>query len=372
MKKHTHHKAYGDSTGKEPLIDLQSIRKWLNSFGNQGHSSEAVLNVLFTLGVILFVIYQVASLLHRMNKRVEKQLESRTKQRKVEVADKQTGDEMVFTDLHENVIRERMIPYRMPVINDDLTLRNSQIFYEEMKMRRSCRQFSSREVPLKVIQNLLKTAGQFFLGERVTVSMVFSGTSPSVGNLQPWTFCVVSSDSIKTMIRKILEADERDNYVSRKKGASWVVDVSQLQDTWRRPYITDAPYLLIVCHEVRALHYKSGKFPVQFQIFRDVKDKPERVFHYNQISTSIAVGILLAAIQNVGLSTVVTSPLNAGPDISRILRRPENESVGQILFDGANLLLLQILLLLPLGYASEDVLVPDLKRKPVEHITKLY
>ncbi|EGT56588.1 hypothetical protein CAEBREN_29426 [Caenorhabditis brenneri] len=299
MKKHTHHKAYGDSTGKEPLIDLQSIKKWLNSFGNQGHSSEAVLNVLFTLGVILFVIYQVASLLHRMNKRVEKQLESRTKLRK--------------------------IPYRMPVINDDITLRNSQIFYEEMKMRRSCRQFSSRDVPLKVIQNLLKTAG----------------TSPSVGNLQPWTFCVVSSDSIKTMIRKILEADERDNYVSRKKGASWVVDVSQLQDTWRRPYITDAPYLLIVCHE----------------IFRDVRDKTERVFHYNQISTSIAVGILLAAIQNVGLSTVVTSPLNAGPDISRILRRPENES---------------ILLLLPLGYASEDVLVPDLKRKPVEHITKLY
>ncbi|CCD62530.2 Iodotyrosine dehalogenase 1 homolog [Caenorhabditis elegans] len=325
MKKHTHHKAYGDSTGKEPLIDLQSIKLWLNSFGNQGHSSEAVLNVLFTLGVILFVIYQVASLLHRMNKRVEKQLESRTKQRKVEVADKHVGDEMVFTDLHENVIRERMIPYRMPVINDDITLRNSQIFYEEMKMRRSCRQFSSRDVPLKVIQNLLKTAG----------------TSPSVGNLQPWTFCVVSSDSIKTMIRKILEADERDNYVSRKKGASWVVDVSQLQDTWRRPYITDAPYLLIVCHE----------------IFRDVHSKTERVFHYNQISTSIAVGILLAAIQNVGLSTVVTSPLNAGPDISRILRRPENES---------------ILLLLPLGYASEDVLVPDLKRKPVEHITKLY
>uniref|UniRef100_A0A8R1EI77 Uncharacterized protein n=1 Tax=Caenorhabditis japonica TaxID=281687 RepID=A0A8R1EI77_CAEJA len=50
MKKHTHHKAYGDSTGKEPLIDLQNIRAWLSSFGNQGHSSEAVLNVLFTLG----------------------------------------------------------------------------------------------------------------------------------------------------------------------------------------------------------------------------------------------------------------------------------------------------------------------------------
>lgn len=150
MKKHTHHKAYGDSTGKEPLIDLQIIRQWFSSFGNQGHSSEAVLNVVFTVGVsipklekssdkndlkvFLFVIYQCVSLLHRINKRVEKQLENKTKQKRVrcsafpmnsecdtfirsslynwfqvDVSDRQVGDEMVFTDLHENVIRERMV-----------------------------------------------------------------------------------------------------------------------------------------------------------------------------------------------------------------------------------------------------------------------
>uniref|UniRef100_A0A8R1HUY2 Nitroreductase domain-containing protein n=1 Tax=Caenorhabditis japonica TaxID=281687 RepID=A0A8R1HUY2_CAEJA len=101
-----------------------------------------------------------------MNKRVEKQMESKTKHKRADVADKLVGDEMVFTDLHENVIRERMIPYRMPVINDDLTLRNSQIFYEEMKMRRSCRQFSTRDVPLKLIQNLLKTAGKLHFFQR--------------------------------------------------------------------------------------------------------------------------------------------------------------------------------------------------------------
>lgn len=42
-----------------------------------------------------------------------------------------------------------------------------------------------------------------------------------------------------------------------RKGASWVVDVSQLQDTWRRPYITDAPFLLVVCHEVGILNKRS-------------------------------------------------------------------------------------------------------------------
>ncbi|CAI5445793.1 unnamed protein product [Caenorhabditis angaria] len=327
MKKHTHHKAYGDSTGREPLIDLEIIREWLVSFGKEGHSSEAILNIVVGFGVVAFVVYQCGSLLYRINKREEKQLESKSRQinQKIDITDKICGDENVFSDLHEMVIREKMILYRTPHLAEETTVKNSQIFYEEMKMRRSCRQFSARDVPLKVVQNLLKTAG----------------TSPSVGNLQPWTFCVVVNENIKMMIRKMLEADERDNYVSRKKGAAWVVDVSQLQDTWKRPYITDAPYLLVVCHE----------------IFKNVNNTTERVFHYNQISTSIAVGILLAAIQSAGLSTVVTSPLNAGPDISRILRRPENESV---------------LLLLPLGYAAEDVTVPDLKRKPVEHITKLY
>ncbi|KJH48299.1 hypothetical protein DICVIV_05608 [Dictyocaulus viviparus] len=60
-------------------------------------------------------------------------------------------------------------------------------------------------------------------------------------------------------------------------------------------------------------------------IFKIVGDKHHRLLQYNQISTAIAVGMLLSAIQYVGLSTVVTSPLNVGSNISRILRRPSNE-----------------------------------------------
>lgn len=35
------------------------------------------------------------------------------------------------------------------------------------------------------------------------------------------------------------------------EGTEWVMGVSQLQETWKRPYLTDAPVLLVVCHEVR-------------------------------------------------------------------------------------------------------------------------
>ncbi|VDL75415.1 unnamed protein product [Nippostrongylus brasiliensis] len=119
-------------------------------------------------------------------------------------------------------------------------LRSSQFFYEQMKLRRSIRSFSSKTVPLKVVQNVIKTAG----------------CSPSVGNAQPWKFCVVVNEQRKADIRCLIEADARDNYVHRKgEGSEWVMGVSQLEETWKRPYLTDAPVLLVVCHEVTKHFY---------------------------------------------------------------------------------------------------------------------
>jgi len=69
------------------------------------------------------------------------------------------------------------------------------------------------------------------------------------------------------------------------------------------------------------------------------------------------VGLLLAAIQNAGLVTVTTTPLNSGVGIRELLRRPVNEKV---------------LLLLPVGYPDEEACVPDIKRKPVEEIMRIY
>ncbi|EPB76816.1 nitroreductase family protein [Ancylostoma ceylanicum] len=265
-------------------------------------SSEALLNVVVSILVIAFISHQVLSLFFVSSKKDDREIliTKDVKPRR----DRACGDDSSIADLHEHIFKEKEVLYHIPHMHEREMLRASQYFYEQMKMRRSC--------------------------------------SPSAGNAQPWKFCIVVDDNRKAEIRSLIEADEKDNHVQRKgEGSEWVMGISQLQQTWRRPYLTDAPLLLVVCHE----------------IFTSVEDKTVRLFHYNQISTAIAVGMLVSAIQYVGLSTVVTSPLNAGSRISRLLRRPDNECV---------------MLLLPLGYASADALVPDFKRKPIESFTNIY
>lgn len=76
------------------------------------------------------------------------------------------------------------------------------------------------------------------------------------------------------------------------------------------------------------------------------------------MSTTISVGLLLAAAQHVGLATVVTWPGNSSSTISKLLRRPDSE---------------EILFLLPVGYTpGEEVAFPDLHRKPIENIIRFY
>ncbi len=82
----------------------------------------------------------------------------------------------------------------------------------------------------------------------------------------------------------------------------------------------------------------------------------ENLQYYHEISAAISAGIFLAAVQNSGLVTLTSTPLNAGPQIRELLERPANEKV---------------MLLLPLGYPAEDATVPDLKRKSLEKIMVL-
>ncbi|TMS38188.1 hypothetical protein L596_004964 [Steinernema carpocapsae] len=130
------------------------------------------------------------------------------------------------------------------------------------------------------------------------------------------------------------------NY-SRRMGAKWVLDVSHLNVNWNKPYLTEAPFLIVVMK----------------QIFQETESGDKQPTYYNEISTCIAVGILLAAIQNCGLVTVTTTPLNSGTQIREVLQRPVNEKV---------------VLLLPVGYPAINACVPDLKRKALEDIIQLY
>ena len=62
-------------------------------------------------------------------------------------------------------------------------------FYEMMDKRRTTRHFSDRDVPRKLIERAIQTAG----------------TSPSGAHLQPWTFVAVSNPEIKMSIREAAE-----------------------------------------------------------------------------------------------------------------------------------------------------------------------
>ena len=66
-------------------------------------------------------------------------------------------------------------------------------FFEEFDQRRTVREFSDRPVPREVIENLICTAS----------------TAPSGANKQPWTYCVIESQAIKSAIRKAAEKEEQ-------------------------------------------------------------------------------------------------------------------------------------------------------------------
>ncbi|XP_019383163.1 PREDICTED: iodotyrosine deiodinase 1 [Gavialis gangeticus] len=204
--------------------------------------------------------------------------------------------------------------------SEDEMIKRSKEFYELLNKRRTVRFISDEPVPKEVIDNVIKTAG----------------TSPSGAHTEPWTFVVVHDPEIKHKVREIIEEEEEVNY-RKRMGDKWVHDLKRLRTNWIKEYLDTAPYLILIFKQV------YGRLP----------NGKKKTHYYNEISVSIACGILLAALQNVGLVTVTSTPLNCGPRLRALLQRPANE---------------KLLLLLPVGYPSKDATVPNLTRKPLDDI----
>ena len=215
------------------------------------------------------------------------------------------------------------IPYAIDRFPDEEMKRRAREFYEQMNKRRSVRFFSSDPVPLAVVQDIIRTAG----------------TSPSGAHSEPWTFVVVQDKKIKSQIREIIEQEEYLNY-DRRMGDRWVNDLKYVNTTYEKPYLDDAPYIILVFKQ----QYHIGEDGVRY------------AHYYYEISTAISIGILLMAIHNAGLVSVTTTPLNAGGALRELLERPSNEKV---------------MLVLPIGFPAKDATVPDVKRKPLEKIMVL-
>lgn len=201
-------------------------------------------------------------------------------------------------------------------------LLSSKAFYQKMKTRRSVRHFSDRQVPIEVIDTLLKTAG----------------TAPSGAHKQPWTFCVVSNAEIKKKIREAAEKEEYENYNGRMSD-EWLHDLAKFDTNWQKPFLEIAPYLIVV-----------------FKQSYGIEENQKAKHYYVNESVGIATGLLIAAAHDAGLVTLThtPSPLNF---LSTLLKRPINEKPY---------------LLIPIGYPLDEAKVPSLKRKQLDEIVVHY
>jgi len=201
---------------------------------------------------------------------------------------------------------------------EDMQLRAAD-FLEEMRRRRSVRQFTDRPVSMEVIRACLRTAG----------------SAPSGANLQPWHFVVVSDSEIKRQIRQAAEREEHEFYQHRAPKA-WLEALAPLGTDEHKPYLEKAPYLIAIFSQSYSVRHDGRK----------VKH------YYAKESVGIATGFLIAALHHAGLVCLTHTPSPMG-FLNAILNRPAHEKP---------------FLLLVVGYPAEDATVPRLRKKPLEEI----
>ena len=216
--------------------------------------------------------------------------------------------------------KQPFIPYTTTESSSEGLIKNSEKYFQEISKRRSIRDFSDKEVPKEVIENIIKTAG----------------SAPSGAHKQPWTFCVISNTKLKSEIRKLAEKEEYENYHGRMSD-SWKEDLEHLGTDHIKEFLEVAPYLIVVFKKVYDLDEEGGKL---------------QNYYVNE-SVGIAVGFLITAIHQAGLVTLTHTP-SPMKFLQTALRRPKNEKA---------------FLLLPVGYPFKDCKVPDLKRKNLDEIS---
>ncbi len=112
------------------------------------------------------------------------------------------------------------------------------------------------------------------------ILLPLAGTSPSGAHKEPWTFVVISNHATKKEIQHIIENEERINY-EKRMSQKWLNDLKPMNTNWQKEYLSLAPYLIVVFKQAYGLLDDGSKTP----------------HYYTDISVSIAVGILLAALQ---------------------------------------------------------------------------
>ncbi len=197
-------------------------------------------------------------------------------------------------------------------------LKRTDAFFEMLNRRRTVREYSDRDVSFELIEKAIATAG----------------TAPSGANMQPWMFVVVRDPEVKRKIRQAAEKEEYESYHGRMS-EKWLRRLAVLGTDEHKPFLEIAPYLIVV-----------------FRINSITEDGVTEPTYYSQESVGIAVGMLLAALHNMGLATLTHTP-SPMKFLQEILGRPKNEVP---------------FVLIPVGYPAENSMVPDITRKALGEI----
>ena len=211
------------------------------------------------------------------------------------------------------------IPLEFNRKDEESMLQESMEFYQLMSRRRSVREFSEQNVPQAVLENAIKAAG----------------TAPSGANMQPWHFVVVQDAAIKKRIREAAEIEERELYEHRASD-EWLQALSPLGTDENKPFLEIAPVLIAI-------------FLKKFTIDDSAKKHKN---YYTAESVGIATGILISALHKSGLGMLTHTP-SPMKFLGEILERPSYE---------------RPYLLLVCGYPADDVMVPNIKRRPLDEI----
>ncbi len=196
-------------------------------------------------------------------------------------------------------------------------------FRDEIRLRRTVRDFSDRPVPRPVIEACLAAAA----------------TAPNGANLQPWHFVAVADPDIKHRIREAAEVEEREFY-HRRAPQEWLDALAPLGTDEHKPFLDNAPWLIAIFMQ------RYGRLP----------DGRKVKHYYPTESVGIATGLLVAALHHAGLATLTHTPSPMG-FLNEILGRPANE---------------RAFLLLVAGYPADDALVPVITKKPLDEIVTFF
>lgn len=211
------------------------------------------------------------------------------------------------------------LPGRDAPASDSESVARARACYERLRTRRTVRAFSDRPIAPGVLEDCLRAAG----------------TAPSGANFQPWRFVVVQDSARKRRIREAAEEEERAFY-ERRAPPAWLEVLAPLGTDAKKPFLETAPALVAI-----------------FGVRWGTTPRGERRRHYYvDESVGIATGMLIAALHEAGLATLTHTP-SPMRFLNEILDRPDRE---------------RPFLLLVVGYAAHDAVVPDLRRKSLDEI----